>query len=230
LAKTEGLLKEITGQKTGNKRNKRRVLNFTGELSKILFGTMDDDDAKYYNDQIKVFDQNLEDMNILLRQQLSVVKSSLGAVNNTLADVKYNENLLKEGISMVTKYMDTLKSETNEKINLFSMKIEVEGHMLRVNKVINVLQHNLDLFDSVMNTQKGVLQHQIIFPDHLNGSLNKECLRFSKIHHFTFPLSKDSAHFILRLCDLQVYLKNGILCYVILLPLVSRDNFNIYIG
>ena len=47
-------------------------------------------------------------MNTLLMQQLSAVKSSMGAVNNTLADVEYNENLLKEGISRVTKYMDTL--------------------------------------------------------------------------------------------------------------------------
>jgi hypothetical protein len=158
FAKTKGLLKEITGQETGNKRKKRGVFNFIGELSKILFGTMNDDDAKYYNDQIKLFEQNLENMNIWLRQQLSVVKFSLGAVNNTLTYVEYNENLLKEGISRVTKYMDTLRSKTNKKMNLFSMKIEVERHMLRVNNAINVLQRNLDLLiDSVMNAQKGVL-------------------------------------------------------------------------
>jgi len=55
---------------------------------------MDDDDAKYY-DQIKLFEQNSEDMSTVLREQLSVVRSSLGAVNNTLADVEHNENLLK---------------------------------------------------------------------------------------------------------------------------------------
>jgi hypothetical protein len=52
-------------------------------------------------------------MNTLLKQQLSVVRSSLGAVNNTLADVEYNENLLKEGISRATKYVDTSRAETN---------------------------------------------------------------------------------------------------------------------
>jgi hypothetical protein len=57
---------------------------------------MGDDDAKYYNDQIKLFEQSSEDTNTLLKQQLSVVRSSLGAVNNTLADVEHNENLLKE--------------------------------------------------------------------------------------------------------------------------------------
>jgi hypothetical protein len=73
-------LKEITGH------------NLIGELSELLFGTMDEDDAKYYNEQIKLFEQNSEDINILLKQQLSVVRSSLGAVNNTLADAEYNEN------------------------------------------------------------------------------------------------------------------------------------------
>jgi len=102
------------------------VFNFVGELSKILFGTMDDDDAKYYNEQIKLFEQNSENTNTLLRQQLSVVRSSLGAVNNTLADVEYNENLMKVWINRITEYMNTLKAETNEKMSLFSAKIEVE--------------------------------------------------------------------------------------------------------
>jgi hypothetical protein len=51
-------------------------------------------------------------MTTLLKQQLYVVKSYLGAVNNTLMDVEYNENLLKEGISTVT-----LRSETSANIN-----------------------------------------------------------------------------------------------------------------
>jgi hypothetical protein len=199
-AKTEGLLKEITGQEIGYKRKKRGVFHFIGELSKILFGTMDEDDAKYYNDQIKLFEQNSKDTNALMKQQLSVVKSSLGAVNNTLADVEYNENLLKEGISRVTKYMDALRVETNEKINLFSMKIEVEGHMLRVNNAINALQRHLDLLiDSVVNAHKGVLQPQIVSPITLIEVLIKSVSSFPKDTTLPFPLSKDSAHLVFRL-------------------------------
>jgi len=47
----------------------------------------------------------------------------LGTVNNTLADDEYNENLLKEEISRVTKFANTLRSETNEKMNFFSAKL-----------------------------------------------------------------------------------------------------------
>jgi hypothetical protein len=79
----------------------------------------------------------------------------LGAVNNTLADVEYNENLLKEGVSKVTEYKNTLKLETKEKMNLFSAKIEIEGHIVGVNSAMSTLQRNLDLLiDSVINAQK----------------------------------------------------------------------------
>ena len=115
LTKTEGLLKDITGQETGGKRKKRGVFNFIGELSKIFFGTLDDDEAEYYNEQIKLFEQNSEDMNTLLKQQLAMVRSSVGAVNNTLADVECKKNLLQEGVNKVTEYMNTQKLETNEK-------------------------------------------------------------------------------------------------------------------
>jgi hypothetical protein len=81
LTRTGGLLKEITRQRTGGKRKKRVISNFIVELSKRVFGTMDEEYAKYFIDQIKLFEKNSEDMNTSLKQQLFVVRSSLGAVN-----------------------------------------------------------------------------------------------------------------------------------------------------
>jgi hypothetical protein len=229
LTRTEGLLKEITGQQIGGKRKKMGIFNFIGEISKVFFGTMDEEDARYYKEQIKLFEQNSEDVNTLLKQQLSVVKSSLGAVNNTFIHVAYNENSLKEGVRKIIEYMNILKSETNANINLVSAKIEVEGHRLRVTSAMNALQRNLDmLIDSVIHAQKGVLQPQIISPAIFMESLIKSALAFPKDTTLPFPMSKDSTHLLIRLCDLQAYIKNGILGYVILLPLVNRCTLDIY--
>jgi archaellum component FlaC len=199
LTKAETLLREITGRRAGGKRKRRGVFNFIGELSKILFGTMDDDDAKFYNEQIKLFEQNSEDMTTLLKQQLSVVKSSLGAINNTLTDVEYNEKLLKEGINKVTAYMNTLKSETEQKMDLFSAKIEVEGHIMSVNSAMGNLQRKIDLLmNSVVNAPKGILQPQVISPVTLMDALLKSAPAFPKDTTLPFPLSKDSAHLLSR--------------------------------
>jgi hypothetical protein len=66
------------------------------------------------------------------------VKSSLWAVNNTLTDVEHNEQLLKEGIQKITSYMDTFKVETRKEEAIIGVKIEIEGHIL---KVITALKH-----------------------------------------------------------------------------------------
>jgi len=190
---------------------------------------MDEDDSNYYNEQIKLFEQNSEDTNTLLNQQLSVVRSSLGAVNSTLTDVEYNENLLKEGINRITKYMNNLKAESNEKMSLFVAKIEVERHILRVSNAMQTLQLNLDLLiDSVVHAQKGALQPQIISPATLMETLIKIISAFPKDTALPIPMCKDSAHLLARLYELQVYTKNGVIGFVILLPLVNRCNFNVY--
>ena len=93
------------------------------------------------------------------------MKSSLGAVNNTLIDMAHNEDVLKEGVRKVTDCMNTLKSETNANLNLISTKIEVEGHISKVSHAMNALQCNLELLvESVINAHMGVLQTQIVSP------------------------------------------------------------------
>jgi len=142
---------------------------------------VDDDDAKYYNEQIKLFEHNSEDTNMLLKHQLSVVRSSLGAINNTLADVEYNGNLMKECMNEVTKYMNVLTAETNEETSLFRAIIEVEGHILRVNHAMRTVQRKLDLLiDSVIHAHKGVLQPQIVSPVTLMEALIKSVSTFPK--------------------------------------------------
>lgn len=151
----------------------------------------------------------------------------MGAVNNTLTDVEYNEDLLKEGINRFTKYMNTLRAETNQNMCLFSSKIEV-GHILRVNHAMQTLQRNLHLLiDSLVHAQEGVLQPHIISPVTPMEALIKSVSAFPKDTSLPISLSKDSAHLLVRLYELQVYIDNGIIGFVILLPLVNRGNCNV---
>jgi hypothetical protein len=122
-----------------------------------------------------------------------------------------------------------LKAETREKTDTFGAKIEIEDHILRVNNAINTLQRKSDLLiSSVVNAQKGVLQPQVISPRLLMESLTKSISAFPKDTILPFPLSKDSSHLVLRVSRMQVYIKEGILAFVILLPLINRGTFSIY--
>jgi hypothetical protein len=56
--RTEDLVIDITGHIVEKSRRKRGIFNFIWEISKILFGTMDDEDARYYNEQLYHFGEN----------------------------------------------------------------------------------------------------------------------------------------------------------------------------
>ena len=51
------LLRQLTHDDSVHRRNKRGVFNLVGSISKILFGTMDDQDAMYYADKISLLER-----------------------------------------------------------------------------------------------------------------------------------------------------------------------------
>ena len=91
LQTSEDLLKEIVGKGYGNSRQKRGFMNLIGEISKVLFGTLDDRDAEYYDEQIRKFGTNSDDTTELLKQQVCVLKTTLGAFNGKLKDIEHND-------------------------------------------------------------------------------------------------------------------------------------------
>jgi hypothetical protein len=47
-------------------------------------------------------------MTNLLKQQLSVVKSTLGTINETLSDMEYNESVVRTGLRQMKTYTDSV--------------------------------------------------------------------------------------------------------------------------
>jgi hypothetical protein len=76
IKETAKLLHELI-ENSGHIRKRKGALNFDGEISKILFCTLDSDDADYCNEQIKHSEEESEDMTIIIKKQLSIIKTSL---------------------------------------------------------------------------------------------------------------------------------------------------------
>jgi len=123
-----------------------------GEISKVLFSTLDENDAEYYDEKIRHFESNSEDTTELLKQQIHVIKSTLGALNITLADTEHNDKLVKQGLVEIQTYLDSLSSETVGKLTMFEAKFMIEKHIAQVNNALMLLQRNVDLLlDSVLH-------------------------------------------------------------------------------
>jgi hypothetical protein len=84
-----------------NHRAKRGVLNFVGEISKILFGTLTQADAKNYNKQITELEKEQKEFLHLSKEQ---IKTTITSVNVTTQKVEQNEKPLKEGFDKMLNY------------------------------------------------------------------------------------------------------------------------------
>ena len=172
LRSSESLLTDTAGKQYEDSRLRRGILNFVGEISKVLFGTLDENDADYYDEQICNFERNSEDTTDLLKQQVYIIKSTLGALNDTLADMEHNDKLVRKGLSDIQTYLDTLSSEIARKLHIFEAKFMIEKHITQVNNALTILQRNTDLvLDSVLHAQSGNIQPQIVPPKLLLESL-----------------------------------------------------------
>jgi septation ring formation regulator EzrA len=98
---------------------------------------MDNEGAKYYNEQIRHFEENSDDITKLLKQQLIVVRSTLGTISNTLTDMKYNQEKVKNGLIQIKSFLESATSENRKKLNTLAAKITVESHIAKVREAID---------------------------------------------------------------------------------------------
>jgi hypothetical protein len=114
-------------------------------------------------------------------------------------------------------------------LNLLTVKVMVEGHITHVNNALVAVQRNLDLIvNSIFNAQKGILQPQIVPPHSLIEILMKSILSFPKDTMAPFSLNKDTTSLIYLVCDVHIYMKDGILGYIITIPLMSIATFRVF--
>jgi hypothetical protein len=199
-----------------------------GKISKTLFGTMDDDDAQFYHDQIERFEQGSTTLTQLVKRQLIMVKSTLCTFNETLTDVENNEKKMREGLSQLQTYVATFGSLTENATYLLSLKITIEDHIAKALDASHAIQRTLDiLVDSIADAQKGSLPPRVISPTLLLDTLKSSSPLFPTDTTLPLPLRKDYLHSMYQLSDVRVYTYKERLGYVISVPLVHKRTFTV---
>ncbi|KAL3278330.1 hypothetical protein HHI36_013661 [Cryptolaemus montrouzieri] len=79
-------------------RVKRAWLNIIGSAFKTVFGTLDEDDAKQYNEAITKVKKNENRMLDLMKQQIHVVKSTILNFNYTINNLNKNRDLFNSNL------------------------------------------------------------------------------------------------------------------------------------
>ena len=100
-----------------------------------VFGTLDENDAGHYNEQVRRFKRNSNDNIELLQQQLYVIMSTLCALNKT-ADVQHNDKVVRKGLSDILTYLDTLSSQTARKLDICRPSLLYRNTLLKLTMLL----------------------------------------------------------------------------------------------
>ncbi|XP_068081928.1 uncharacterized protein [Anabrus simplex] len=235
LNKTQNL-RELIRQttKTEEKENsdqnrmKRGVLNFVGSIAKILFGTLDSQDAAYYQSHIKDLESENLSMLKIAKEQMIVVKSTLQSMNSSLYDVAKNEKELSDNIATIRGY---LKDETEQIESAFrrtEIEIAVNRHLIDTQGFLAQLKDHYEiLLNGIMLAQKGVLQPQIISPSDIIRSFSKAQNNFPPGMTLPVELRLAYGYLITRIAEIEVFITKEILGYIVKVPLVDKVKYDL---
>ncbi|XP_063236303.1 uncharacterized protein LOC134538755 [Bacillus rossius redtenbacheri] len=228
LTKARTIIAEMTESKA---RRKRSIFpfNIIGQLSRVLFGTLDEEDAEFYSQKISKLEEEQLDFLKLGKEQMLVVKSTIHSVNQTMRNMYSNQKSLQQGL-------EKLAAETNNNTRRVSSAINKQALKIKVNEHINALTLELEslrfqyevLIDAVVNAGNGILNPHIITPQQIAKYFKSFKTDHAQGLELPAPEGVNLDSVILKVVNLEVFSRNNILCYIIKLPLVEHFVFKIY--
>ena len=107
--------------------------------------------------------------------------------------------------------------------------LTVNEHSMQLNRAIDKCRRECEILSGViMNSQKGVLQPQIITPAQIMKHMKASQADMPPELPLPLPLSAAYHHLVLRIVDFDLFLKGNFLVYIIRLPLTNSINYNLY--
>ena len=207
------LVRQLTRvQDKDQTRFKKGVFNFVGGFSKILFGTMDRNDASYYAEKVSNLEKEQLEFLSPSIGQVTVVKSTLRSLKSTLLTVSENERILSKGLDEMAKHISEHDSEIKETFSGTSMLLTVKEYNMQLDRALDECRREYDiLIDAILNSQKGILQPHIITPAQIVKQLRANQADIPGELTLPIPLSAIHQNLIVNIVDLDVFIKDNFL-------------------
>ena len=203
------LIDLLKGNENTPKRSKRAVMSWVGKISRVMFGTMDEDSEIEVKELIEIAANNTNSVANLLANQTKYVISEFG---NTYTAISKLEHLLK--------------SLTLKQAKLFN-EAALQSALSMLSD--NIIQFELDtttLIDSVLFVQLGILHTKLVLLDEIETLAHK----VSKMRDAMYltHLTQGTFADIIKVSELTIILKNGTLFYRLVIPLLDFARLDLY--
>lgn len=206
-----------------NERSKRGLIDPIGSLSKFLFGTLAEEDAKNYNQQFqKLYDHNLK-QDIIITRQTSLIQSAVNMLNNSLSSTNSSIIIIQNHITEVSKKLFTyidfiiIKSLLNDLLNYLTLSIMK-------------FSNNQKIFLSSISLGPNNMNNPTLIPPKLFFDQLKKIQSIISTQELDLPLpltnSNLATFYQLSKAESRIYNNNLIVCFT--LPLISTQTYSLF--
>lgn len=209
-----------------SKRSKRVAwFSAVGTVFKHLFGSMDENDAVKYNEAISSIQDDQKKLALYMKDNILVTNSLLKSYKNLAHKISANQAAIEDSINSINRILINITTESN--------KIEFRS---KFNELVNILESNIlsisfkleDIVNSVMFSKVNIIHPAVISPKQLFAELveNYRFLPSSRI--LPTSLTLDNINVVLNISDVSSYYIDHKIVFVIRIPLVTPDEYNLY--
>jgi hypothetical protein len=217
--------KETTADtKRYNFRTKRGLFNGVGTVWKSITGNLDASDGEYYNECIEKVSRDEREVEILLKNQISVTTSVIKTFNTTLQKLQIDEEIFNQDILEVQK---TVFNITNHMI-IYETQIKVINLCESLMESYIFLENYLnDILNAITFARVKILHSSIITPIDLISSL-QEISRSLVRNNLPLPTYSSNIAQYLEIIELDAYQSDAKVIFVLKIPLTNPETYTLY--
>lgn len=209
-----------------SKKHKRTAwFSGIGTVIKQLFGNMDENDAIKYNDAIKTIEDDQTKLATLMKENMMVTTSTMSAFKEIIDKINSNEINLNHAIETLNKDIQNLTYITDK---LF-LRSKISGLSNILESSLLTLSFKLeDIINAIMFSKSNILYPSIITPEQLFSDLVNNYRFLPSSKHLPIPLVLENIHILENVSDVFSYYANEHIIFVLQIPLVNTEEFDLY--
>ena len=135
-------------------------------------------------------------------------------------------------LKLWNKWLNTLVNKMEKLRKCFlphSLLLTINEHSIQLNRAIDECRREQEiLIDAVVNSQKGIIQPQLIIPAQILEQVKLSQANMPSDLSLPIPTSATYQHLVLRIVSIDMFLKGNFLMYVVRLPLTNNVLYNLY--
>lgn len=205
-------------------RQRRGLLNIVGHGLKFLFGTMDANDAQYYENEFKKIETRGYKTQTDLQQQKTYLQSTITKLNETDVLLNQHSSILQSLDNELETFKQYIQNESyyNQANSMFIQLINYASSLLS-----KIRRDQNKLFDIIFSSRQGMIHDSLLNPTEALQEINR--IRIHMINQqFPFSAEPSNLYNIINIGQFTAVQFNNIIIFEIKIPLYQPTYFKIY--